>query len=383
MFGVLDAEQLAIQETVRRFAREQIAPHAARWDEEGAFPRPLLVGLAELGLTGMTVPDAYDGSALSRLTAAIVYEALASADLSVAVWLSVHNMVAGIVARFGNTAQKQQWLPPLARGTVLGAFCLSESGAGSDPASLATTATRSGDHYILNGTKSWVTSGTEADLFVVMARTGSSAGNSTISAFLVKAGTIGLRPGKVERKMGLHASPTCEIVLDQCRIPATQRLGEEGQGLKIALSALDGGRINIAAAATGTAQAALDIAIGYAKERRQFGHEIAEYQGIQFLLADMAMQIEAARLLTYRAASVLDHQGSATQEASIAKCFATDAAMRVTTDAVQVLGGAGYVRDWPLERFMRDVKVTQIFEGTNQIQRIVIARSLLKSHATN
>lgn len=374
MFGLLDEEQLAIQETIQRFARERITPYATQWDEEEHFPGELLEPLANLGLMGMTVPEAYGGSQLSRFSAAVVYEALAAGDLSVAVWLSVHNMVAGIIAHYGNARQRQRWLEPMAQGQALGAFSLSEAGAGSDPASLQTTAEREGDSYLLNGTKLWVTSGPVAKHFVVMARTRGAA----ISAFIIEAGTPGFHVGKVERKMGLHASPTSELIFADCRIPTDQRLGEEGQGLRIALSALDGGRVNIAAAATGVAQAALEVAIAYARERRQFGRAIAEYQGIQFLLADMATQVDAARLLTYRAAAMLEAQGTATREAAMAKLFATDMAMRVTTDAVQVLGGAGYVRDFPVERYMRDVKVTQIFEGTNQIQRIVIARSLLQ-----
>ncbi len=378
MFGVLEAEQIDIQQTVSRFAYEQIAPHAGKWDETGHFPRELMAPLAQLGLTGMTVSERYGGADLSRLSAAVAYEALAMADLSVVVWLGVHNMVAGIINRFGNTEQQERWLPAMVRGERLGAFCLSEAEAGSDAASLRTTARRDGDRYVLDGAKMWVTSGNVADVYVVMARTSDAPGGAGIAAFLVEAGTPGITIAKVERKMGLHASPTAEIVFTSCVVPAAQRLGEEGQGLHIALSALDGGRINIAAAANGVAQAALDIALRYATQRQQFKHQIAEFQAIQFMLADMAMNIDAARLLTYRAAALLDEKGNATKEAAMAKCFATDNAMRVTTDAVQVLGGAGYVHDWPLERFMRDVKVTQIFEGTNQIQRIVIARALIK-----
>jgi len=263
-------------------------------------------------------------------------------------------------------------------GDLLGAFSLSEAGSGSDPAGLRATARRTDDGYVLNGTKLWVTSGNVADVIIVMARTSDKSGGAGISAFIVEKGTPGFAIGKLERKMGLHSSPTAELIFDECRISVAQRLGEEGQGLRIALSALDGGRVNIGAGATGVAQAAFTVARDYARERKQFGQPIADFQGIQFMLADMAMQIDAARLLVYRAASLLDAHGTATKEAAEAKCFATDMAMRVTIDAIQVLGGAGYVRDWPLERFMRDIKVTQIFEGTNQIQRVVIARALLK-----
>ena len=340
MFFELDAEQQAIQATVARFAREQIAPHAGEWDETHHFPREIFAPLAELGLTGLTVPEAFGGAELSKLSMALVYETLAMSDLSTVVWLAVHNMVAGIIARFGDAEQQARYLPRMVAGEALGAFSLSEAGSGSDAASLRATARRDGDSYILNGTKLWVTSGNVAEVIVVMARTSDAPGGTSISSFIVEQGTPGFAVGKVERKMGVHASPTAELIFTDCRIPASNRIGAEGQGLRIALSALDGGRINVGAGAVGTAQAAFDIARDYARERQQFGRHIAEFQGIQFMLADMAM--------------------------------------RVTTDAVQVLGGAGYVHDWPLERMMRDVKVTQIFEGTNQIQRVVIARALLK-----
>jgi alkylation response protein AidB-like acyl-CoA dehydrogenase len=379
MWFQLDEEQQAIQTTVARFAREQIAPHAATWDETHHFPRELLPALAELGLMGMAVPEAYEGTALSRLTMTVVYETVARSDLATAIWLGVHNMVAGIIAHAGNDAQRARYLPRMATGAWLGAFSLSEADAGSDSAGLRTTARRDGDDYILNGSKLWVTSGNVADVFVVMARTNDVPGGKGVSALVVEGGTPGLSVGKVERKMGLHSSPTTELIFTDCRIPVTQRLGEEGQGLHIALSALDGGRINVGASATGVAQAAFEIARDYAKERSQFGQHLAEFQAIQFMLADMTMQIDAARLLVQRGAALVDQRGHATKEAAEAKCFATDTAMRVTTDAVQILGGAGYVQDWPLERFMRDVKVTQIFEGTNQIQRIIIARELLKA----
>lgn len=381
MFGSLDDEQLAIKETVHRFAREHIAPNAARWDEENYFPRELMRPLADLGLTSITVPESLGGTGLSKLTGAVVYEALSYYDLSSTVWLAVHNMSTGIIAKFGTDKQHSRYLPDLMNGKALAAFSLSEAGAGSDPAGLKATARRDGDYYVLNGAKMWVTSGNVADVIVVMTQTVNATGNIGISSFIVDAHTPGLRVGKIERKMGLHASPTTELIFEDCRIPTANILGAEGQGLRIALSALDGGRINIAAGVTGVAQAALDIAAAYAREREQFGRAIAEFQGVQFILADMAMQIDAARLLAYRAAAVLDEAGRATKEAAIAKCFATDMAMKVTTDAIQVLGGAGYVRDWPLERFMRDVKVTQIFEGTNQIQRLVIARELLRGES--
>lgn len=378
MFGQLNAEQLAIQSTVRRFAQERIAPHAAEWDEQERFPREIFAPLADLGLAGMTVPEVYGGSALSRLDAVLAYEALASADLAVTVWLAVHNMVAGIIARFGTDTQKEWWLPDMTAGRMLGAFSLSEAGAGSDSAGLRATARRDGESYVLNGSKLWVTSGSVADIFVVMARTGEKPGASGISAFVVEAGIPGLTIGKVERKMGLHASPTTELLFTDCHIPVDHRLGKDGEGLRIALSALDGGRVNIAAGAVGVAQTAFAIATEYACRREQFGQTIIQFQMVQALLADMAIGIESSRLMVYRAADVLDARGEATKEAAMAKCLATDTAMQVTTNAIQVLGGIGYTRDLPIERMMRDIKVTQIFEGTNQIQRLVIARALIR-----
>jgi alkylation response protein AidB-like acyl-CoA dehydrogenase len=376
MFLRLSDDQLEIRDLVRRFSQNEIAPHAERWDEESHFPREIFKPLAELGLSGLLVPEELGGSELPRLTGAIIYEEIGKADMSTAVWLAVHNMVAGLITRFGNQEQRQRWAGAMAAGELLGAFCLSEVHAGSDAANVQATATREGDDYLLNGTKYWVTSAGVADLYAVMMRT-SDDGAHGISTFIVPKGTAGFSIGKVERKMGLHSSPTGELIFENCRVPARNRLGEEGDGLKIALSSLDGGRINVGATATGVAQAALEVAARYATERSAFGQLIGAFEGIQFLLADMAMKIEAARLLVYEAAFKMDEGEPASMHAAMAKCLATDTAMQVTTDAVQVLGGAGYVRDWPLERYMRDVKVGQIFEGTNQIQRLVIARELL------
>jgi alkylation response protein AidB-like acyl-CoA dehydrogenase len=381
-FFALDDEQRTMRDAVRDFAQHEIAPHAEQWDEEHHFPREIFVPLAEMGLAGLLAPEELGGSDLSRLTGALIYEQLAAADMSTAVWLGVHNMVVGLVARYGDAERRTALVPRLARGELLGAFALSEAHAGSDAANLSATATREGDSYILNGTKFWVTSAGVADAYVVFARTGES-GARGVSAFVVEKDTPGFSVGKVERKMGLHASPTGELIFEHCRIAAENRLAAEGDGFKIALSALDGGRINIGAIAVGVAQAALDVATRYAQERLAFGKPIGAFEGIQFLLADMAMKVEAGRLLVYKAGATMDEAGTATQAAAMAKCFATDAAMEVTTNAVQVLGGAGYVKDWPVERYMRDVKVAQIFEGTNQIQRLVIARSLLGSAATS
>ena len=382
MFFRLSDEQREIQDLVRQFAAKEIAPHAECWDEESHFPRELLRPLGELGLTGMLAPEPLGGSAQSRLTGAIIYEEIGAADMATAVWLAVHNMVTGLICAYGDEEQRRRWVPDLAAGESLGAFSLSEVHAGSDAANVRCAARREGDDYILHGTKYWVTSAGVADIYVVFARTAEGAGARGISAFLVQKDTPGFSIGKIERKMGLHASPTGELIFEQCRVPAAQRLGKEGQGLRIALSALDGGRINMGATATGVAQAACDVATRYARERQAFGKLLGSFEGIQFLLADMATKIEAARLLVYQAAFKMDEGEPVTKYAAMAKCFATDSAMAVTTDAVQVLGGAGYVRDWPVERYMRDVKVAQIFEGTNQIQRIVIARALLGDAAT-
>jgi len=373
----LDEEQLAIRDMVRHFTKQEIAPHAEAWDETNYFPREIYHKMAELGLMGMTTPEAYGGSALSRLSNALVYEELAKGEMATAVGLSVHNMVTGSIARFGDQAQRQRWVSRLASGELLGAFSLSEAASGSDAASLQCRAECHNNVYILNGTKMWVTNGGEADIYLVMALTSGSKGPAGISCFVLEKGTPGFSFGKTERKMGLHSSPTRELIFENCEIPLLNRLGEEGQGFKIALSSLDGGRINIGAVAVGVAQAAFETARHYSRAREQFGQPISSFQGIQFMLADMAMKIEAARLLVYEAAYKLDEGQNAGMYASMAKCFATDMAMEVTTNAVQVLGGAGYVRDYPVERYMRDVKVAQIFEGTNQIQRVVIARALL------
>jgi len=379
----LDEEQSDIRNMVRRFTEREITPYAGAWDETQRFPREIYHKLAELGLMGMTTPEEYSGSALSRLSGALVYEELAQGEMATAVGLSVHNMVTGSIARFGNQEQRQRWVPGLASGGLLGAFSLSEAGSGSDAASLQCRAECRGDVYVINGSKTWVTNGGEAEIYLLMARTGNNTGSAGISCFVVEKDTAGFSFGKTERKMGLHSSPTRELIFDNCEVPVANRIGEEGQGFKIALFSLDGGRINIGAIAVGVAQAAFEIARNYARQREQFGQPLSAFQGIQFILADMAMKIEAARLLVYEAAYKLDAGQNASMHASMAKCFATDMAMEVTTNAVQVLGGAGYVRDYPVERYMRDVKVAQIFEGTNQIQRVVIARALLLQYPQN
>jgi alkylation response protein AidB-like acyl-CoA dehydrogenase len=375
----LDEELSDIRGMVRRFTEERLTPYASEWDEKNYFPREVYSQMATLGLMGMTTPEQFGGSALNRLAGALVYEELARGDMATAVGLSVHNMITGSIARFGTEEQRLRWTPRLASGELLGAFSLSEAAAGSDAASLQCRAERQRDGYLLNGTKLWVTNGGEADIYLLMARTMVGRGSSGVSCFVLEKGTPGFHFGKTERKMGLHSSPTRELIFEDCLIPDSWLLGTQGQGFKIALSSLDGGRVNIGAVAVGVAQAAFETATRYAHEREQFGQAIDSFQAIQFMLADMAMNIEAARLLVYEAAYKLDQGQGAGRYASMAKCFATDMAMEVTTNAVQVLGGAGYVRDYPVERYMRDIKVAQIFEGTNQIQRVVIARSLLSS----
>jgi alkylation response protein AidB-like acyl-CoA dehydrogenase len=378
----LDDEQREIKEMVGRFAQNELAPHADQWDEEKRFPRAIFKSLAGLGLAGLLVPESLGGTQQSRLTGAVIYEELARADITTAVWLSVHNMVTGLIYTFGNDEQRRRWVPRMTAGELLGAFALSEAHAGSDAANIRTVARRVGDAYTVNGSKYWVTSAGEAEVYAVFVRTDVAAQAGGITALVVEKDTPGFSIGKIERKMGMHASPTGELLFDDCRVPIENRLGVEGQGLKIALSSLDGGRINIGSSATGLAQSAIEVATRYAQERQAFGRPIGGFEGVQFLLADMAMKIEASRLLVREAAVKLDEgNAAASMHAAMAKCFATDTAMEVTTNAVQVLGGAGYVRDWPVERYMREAKVTQIFEGTNQIQRLVIARALLGAAA--
>ncbi|HET9919472.1 MAG TPA: acyl-CoA dehydrogenase family protein, partial [Ktedonobacteraceae bacterium] len=311
----LNEEQSEIRDMVRRFTEQEITPHAEAWDEQHHFPREVFQQMGELGLMGMTTPESYGGSELPRLTAALVYEELAKGDMATAVGLSVHNMVTGTLARFGGEEQRERWVRQLAAGKLLAAFSLSEAEAGSDAASLQCRAERQDDTYVINGTKMWVTNGGEANIYLLMARTRPGAGAAGISSFVVEKGTPGFSFGKTERKMGLHSSPTRELIFDACTIPAANRVGEEGQGLKIALSSLDSGRVNIGAVAVGVAQAAFETACNYSRERRQFGHPISSFEAIQFMLADMAMQIEASRLLVYKAASKLDAGQSAGRNA--------------------------------------------------------------------
>jgi len=369
------AEAQALLELTRDLVEGEVAPRAAEHEARAAFPRELFRTLGKAGLLGLAYDEELGGGGQPYEVYLQVLEELARGWLAVGVAVSVHTLSCYPLAAFGTQEQKARWLPEMLAGELLGAYCLSEASSGSDAAALQTRAVRDGDDYVVDGTKAWVTHGGHADFYNLMVRTG-APGPKGISCLLADASTPGMHPQPPEKKMGLRSSPTASIVLDGARVPADRLLGEEGVGFRIALSALDGGRLGIAACAVGHAQAALDLAVSYAQERKQFGQRIADFQGLSFLLADMATQVEAARALYLSAARLRDAGRAYGPQASMAKLFATDTAMRVATDAVQVLGGYGYVEDFPAERLMREAKIMQIFEGTNQIQRLVIGRSL-------
>ena len=374
---LLSDDHLAVQDAVRTFVQERIAPNAARWDKEHHFPQAELRGLAGLGCYGVAVPTEHDGAGLDYLALAIILEEIAAGDGATSTIVSVNNCpVCSILLGFGNDEQKARFLKPLARGDMLGAFCLTEPHVGSEAGGLKTTAARDGDHYVLNGVKQFITSGKHGDLAVVMAVTDKAAGKKGISAFLVPTSSPGYVVARLEDKMGQHASDTAQIVFDDCRVPAANRLADEGMGLRIALSGLEGGRIGIASQAVGMARAAFDAALAYAKERRAFGQPIFEHQAVQFKLADMATQIEAARQLIWHAASLKDAGRPCLKEAAMAKLNASEMAERVCSAAIQVFGGYGYVSDFPVERIYRDVRVCQIYEGTSEVQKILIGRAL-------
>src|SRR5919106_1248282 len=374
----LTDEQRMIRDLARKVARERIAPHAARYDEAEEYPEDSMKAVLESGLFAIWVPEAYGGTDMGCLARALVCEEIAYACASTGTQYLDQPLGGLPILLAGSEAQKTKYLPGLATGELLAAYSLSEPGAGSDAAGLKTTAVRRGDHYVLNGSKQWCTNGDHADVITVFATVDPARRAKGVTAFLVEKGTPGFEVGKKERKLGIRASPTVALHFTDCAIPATQRLGAEGEGFGIAMGTLDVTRPATGALAVGIAQAALDAAVGYAKERQQFGQPIAAFQGIQFMLADMAMQTHAARLMVHHAARQVDAgiRGN-TYEASMAKCWAGDAAMKVTTDAVQIFGGYGYTRDYPVERFMRDAKIMQIYEGTNQIQRLIIAKALL------
>jgi alkylation response protein AidB-like acyl-CoA dehydrogenase len=371
-------EQEILRRTVREFAEAEMRPHVMEWDEAQHFPMDLLPRLASLGLMGIQFDEQYGGSAMSAVDYCICIEELARVDPAIALSIAAHNgLCSAHINLFGNEAQKSRYLPRLVAGEVLGAWGLTEASAGSDAAAMRTTATRQGECWVLNGAKTFITHGRIGGVMVVMAVTDRSKGNRGISAFVLEHGTSGMRAGKKENKLGMRASDTSEVVFEDCRLPAAQMLGEEGQGFINTLQVLDAGRIGIAALSVGLAQGAYEAARAYAKQRRQFGQPIAAFQAIQWKLADAATTIEASRLLTYRAAYLRDRGQRMTKESAMAKLYASETAVRVADDCVQIHGGYGFVKDYPAEKYFRDVKLLTIGEGTSEIQRLVIARQLL------
>ncbi|MBC8058838.1 MAG: acyl-CoA dehydrogenase family protein [Rhizobiales bacterium] len=374
---LLSEDHRAVQDAVRAYVQDHIAPQAAAWDNTHHFPAAELRGLAELGCYGVAVPTEWDGAGLDYLALAVILEEIAAGDGATSTIVSVNNCpVCSILMAWANEAQKSQWLKPLARGAMLGAFALTEPHVGSQADGLKTTATKDGSDYLLNGVKQFITSGKNGDVVIVMAVTDKAAGKKGISAFIVPTATPGYSVARIEDKMGQHASDTAQIVFENCRVPAANLLGEEGQGLKIALSGLEGGRIGIASQSVGMARAAFEAALAYSKDRVAFGKPIFEHQALQFRLGEMATQIEAARQLTHHAASLKDAGVPCLKEAAMAKLFASEMAEKVCSAAIQVFGGYGYVRDFPVERIYRDVRVCQIYEGTSDVQKILIGRAL-------
>lgn len=374
---LLSEDHRAVQDAVRSFVAAEVAPHAAAWDKGHVFPREALRGLAALGAYGVAVPTEWDGAGLDYLALALMLEEIAAGDGATSTIVSVNNCpVCSILLAFGNVEQREKFLKPLARGDMLGAFCLTEPHVGSEAGGLRTTARREGDEYVLDGVKQFITSGKNGDVAIVMAVTDKAAGKKGISAFLVPTSTPGYQVARIEDKLGQHASDTAQIVFENCRIPAANRLGEEGMGLRIALSGLEGGRIGIAAQSVGMARAAFDAALAYSKERTSFGQPIFQHQAVQFKLAEMATRIEAARQLIWHAASLKDAGLPCLKEAAMAKLMASEMAEAVCSAAIQVFGGYGYVSDFPVERIYRDVRVCQIYEGTSEVQKILIARAL-------
>ncbi|WP_369930321.1 acyl-CoA dehydrogenase family protein [Xanthomonas sp. NCPPB 2632] len=375
----LSDEQNAFREAARDFAQAELAPHAAHWDAQGIFPREVIGKAGQLGFCGLYVDEAAGGTGLTRLDAAIVFEELAAVDPSTAAFISIHNMATWMLTTYAQPALLQAWGEPLASGTRLASYCLTEPGAGSDAASLQTRAVRENDNYVINGSKAFISGAGATDMLVVMARTGGD-GARGISAFAVPADTAGIGYGRKEEKLGWNSQPTRGITFEDVRIPATNRLGEEGEGFRIAMKGLDGGRINISACSLGAGQGALDAARRYLGERRQFGRKLGEFQALQFKLADMATQLVAARQMVHTAARKLDARShDATVWCAMAKRFATDAGFAICNDALQLHGGYGYIREYPIERLLRDSRVHQILEGTNEIMRVIVARHLLNT----
>jgi alkylation response protein AidB-like acyl-CoA dehydrogenase len=374
---LLSEDHIAVQDAVRSYVQAEIAPHAAAWDKNHHFPAEQLKGLAGLGCYGVAVPEVWGGAGLDYLALALILEEIAAGDGATSTVVSVNNCpVCSILMAFADDEQKRRFLVPLARGELLGAFCLTEPHVGSEAGGLKTTAVLDGDHYVLNGVKQFITSGKNGDVAIVMAVTDKAAGKKGISAFIVPTTTPGYTVARIEDKLGQHASDTAQILFENCRIPAANRLGEEGQGLKIALSGLEGGRIGIASQAVGMARAAFEAALAYSKDRTSFGQPIFQHQAVQFKLADMATQVEVARQMIHHAAALKDAGRPCLKEAAMAKLYASEMAERVCSAAIQVFGGYGYVSDFPVERIYRDVRVCQIYEGTSEVQKILIGRAL-------
>lgn len=374
----LSEDERAIEDVARRFAAERLAPYAAEWDEKEIFPVDTMREAAALGFAGIYVKEDVGGSAMRRLDAAIIFEELSAGCTSTAAFISIHNMASWMIDRFGSEEQRKRLLPKLTSMERIASYCLTEPGSGSDAAALRTRAVRDGDHYVLNGAKAFISGAGVSDVYVCMVRTGED-GPKGISCLVVEKGTPGLSFGKKERKLGWSSQPTAQVIFEDCRVPAANRIGGEGDGFRIAMMGLDGGRINIGACSVGTARSALDTAQRYMSERRQFGRPLADFQALQFKLADMATELEAARLMIRNAADALDRgQPRATMLCAMAKRFASDAGFRIANDALQLHGGYGYLKDFPLERHVRDLRVHQILEGTNEIMRVIVARELFR-----
>ena len=374
----LTEEQIAIQDMARNFAAEQLAPNAMKWDEEKIFPTDTLREMAGLGFAGIYLKEEHGGSGLSRFDAALIFEALSGGCTSTAAFMTIHNMASWMIDSFGNEAQRAKYLPKLTNMELIASYCLTEPGSGSDAGAMRSRAVRDGDTYVLNGGKAFISGAGTSDIYVAMVRTGDD-GPKGVSCFIIEKDTPGLSFGANEKKMGWNSQPTRQVIFEDCRVPVENRIGAEGEGFKFAMMGLDGGRLNIAACSLGTAQRAYEKAVEYAKDREQFGQSIAEFQAIQFKLADMATDLEAARLMLYDAAQTLD-AGTAekTRKSAMAKRFVTDACFKVANEALQIHGGYGYLQDYEVERMVRDLRVHQILEGTNEIMRMIIARDILK-----
>ena len=378
MTALISDERIMIQEMARKFALDQLRPHSARWDEESHFPVDIIKSAAELGFAGIYLDDAHGGSGLSRFDAVLIFEQLSYGDVSTAAFISIHNMASWMIDRFGNDAQRAEWLPRLTSMDLVASYCLTEPGSGSDAAAMKTKAVREGDDYILTGSKQFISGAGTSDIYIVMART-SDDGARGVSTFIVPKDAPGLSFGANEKKMGWKSQPTCQLILDSVRIPAANRIGEEGHGFKFAMAGLDGGRLNIAACSLGGAQLALDKALDYAQERQQFGQPISDFQAISFKLADMETELQAARVMLYEAAQRLDAKTpDATRWCAMAKRFVTDTGFKVANDALQIHGGYGYLSDYGVEQIVRDLRVHQILEGTNEIMRVIVSRDMLK-----